>query len=217
MRHILIIEDEPAVQQWFANLVRQAYQGADVRWAKTRQAAEMYVLRQRPDLALMNVAISGDGGNALRWFRQRFPDVPVAVICDEEDVAAMASSLASGAIGSLPRTLRAPAVVAALQLMQAGCAFLPPQLMFHIRVNDADELADNASELTLRQRELLRYILKGHANTRIARELGISVGTVKQHVNAIFKAIGVSSRAELLALAVRGRIRRDGSPITDVV
>src|SRR5437764_108544 len=60
---------------------------------------------------------------------------------------------------------------------------------------------------------LQRFLLKGLTNLAIARELRIAEGTVKQHVHAIYKTIGVSSRAELLALAGRGGIRRDGSPI----
>lgn len=199
-----------------AKLASEAFDSVTVRCAETVQAAQVHGRRARSNLVLLDVATSDqDGADTVIRLRRKFPRVPIAVICDTDDVASMASSLKAGAVGAIPRDLSAPALIAALRLIQAGCTFLPPQLASHIHVNFTDDLANAACALTKRQRELLRFVLKGHKNAKIAKELAISEGTVKQHVNAIFKAIGVSSRSELLALAVRGRVRRDGSSITE--
>jgi DNA-binding NarL/FixJ family response regulator len=60
-----------------------------------------------------------------------------------------------------------------------------------------------ALDLTQRQKEVLRLILKGYNNDRIAAELAIAPNTVKQHAHAIFSALGVSTRAEAVIAAAR--------------
>ena len=217
IHRILIIEDEPSVLEWLGEVVRRAFDRASVGYAHTLEASKKHAERQATDLILLDVAMSDlRAMDAIAWVRRTFPDAAIVVVCGQDDVAEMASALKAGATGCIPTDLKAPVIVAALRLIAAGCTFVPPQLIRHVHVSWADELENNASALTERQRELLRFVLKGHDNAKIAGELGISIGTVKQHLNAIFRTIGVSSRTELLALSVRGGIRRDGSPIAGV-
>lgn len=217
---VLIVDDAPGTQKLFADAVGEAFEDASVHCEETLEEAQRQMVRlRRPDLAVINLGLSGyKGTEAFVAFRRKFVRIAVVISCEQNDFPSMIGSLKAGAAGCIPANFDAPAIVAALRLVQRGCSFVPPQLIPCLHIGAAAEvLAGSASTLTERKRELLRLVLKGHNNAAIAKELEITAGTVKQHLNAIFRTIGVSSRVELFALAVRGGIRKDRSPITEVV
>ena len=108
-------------------------------------------------------------------------------------------------------------MVAVLPVVMAGGTYFPQQVRAHLDAQSSERQAEHDSllvKLTSRQREVLRLLLDGRSNAQIANALNISEGTVKQHAYAIYETLGVSSRVQLLAVAYRGGVREDGSPIT---
>ncbi|MDQ6966584.1 MAG: response regulator transcription factor, partial [Mariprofundaceae bacterium] len=75
-----------------------------------------------------------------------------------------------------------------------GGIYLPPNLLIRPRVAEKNDLSDH-------QKNILRLLAQGHANKSIAFELGISEGTVKQHIHSIYKKLGITSRTQALLKA----------------
>ena len=156
--------------------------------------------------------------DAVKSFKDIFPTARLVVLSASDERKFITSCLRAGADGYLPRSSASRVMVAALRLVAAGATYVPRQAVEAERPSQLYEAHNPiARRLTQRQRDVLRAILDGCNNAEIAAELEITPGTVKQHIHAIFKALGVSTRSRLFALAARGAIRQDGSPITKVI
>ncbi|HVJ11632.1 MAG TPA: response regulator transcription factor, partial [Burkholderiales bacterium] len=150
-----------------------------------------------PDLVLLDLGLPGcEGLEAVSRFRSKFPSVPLVVLSGTCDRASIIGAFDAGAIGYIPKTSKPDVMIAALKLVAAGGTYVPPEAL-----EGAMERPD--LDLTRRQKDVLRLILKGYNNQRIATELAISPATVKQHAHAIFTALGVSTRAEAVIAAAR--------------
>ena len=212
---VLIIEQHPRTRHMLEGVVRAAFDPVRVHCEKTLETAKRAARRiDTLRLVLLDLDMPGcTGADALAEFRDGFPSVPVVVVCGSPDVAIIRASINAGAAGYLPKNRRRAPMVAALQLVMAGCPYVPEELLPWLLGAQGHEGV--VETLTERQRDVLRLVLKGHANLRIARELGIALGTVKHHVSALFEAFAVSTRSELIAIAAQGGVRSDGTPITE--
>ena len=156
-----------------------------------------------PDLLLMDLHMPGcEGLSGVRAVRTRAPHVPLAVVSADDDPAAVRAMLALGVSGFIPKT-EPPAVIAsAVRLILAGGVYVPPRLMTGgappANVNGAP-----ASGLTGRQTDVVRLLARGLSNKAIARELGVSEGTVKVHLLAVFRALDVRNRTSAVLAAQR--------------
>ena len=145
------------------------------------------------DLILMDLKMPGmDGMDGLKTMLDAAPATPVAILSSCEDAPVVQSAIAAGAAGFIPKSTTCEVMRHALLLMLDGGIYLPPNLLMQARV------PDNLSE---HQKHILRLLAQGHANKSIAFELGISEGTVKQHVHAIYKKLGITSRTQALLKA----------------
>lgn len=104
-------------------------------------------------------------------------------------------------------------MIAALRLVAAGGVYVPPQALDFVAqvspfVSSArKQPVSEEPGLTVRQVDVLRLLLQGLANRRIADQLEISENTVKQHARAVFRALGAHTRSEVLLAATRRGIR----------
>jgi len=148
---------------------------------------------------LLDLAMPGCTGlEALIRFRELIPGARLVVVSSSEDPAIIRRAIRLGAAGYIPKTSSPRTLVGALELVEAGGTYVPPEAIADARDSPMDALTE-------RQREVYACLMKGHAPAQIARELGISLATAKHHVRAVYSAFGVSSRAELiLAVARRG-------------
>ena len=212
-RDVFLIADT-RMQQVFAPAVENAFAGARLHCTKTFDGGERKAeLVRAVDLALIEVVRAEKSVEPIPRFGAQFPDVPVIAISTDVDRRSVGAALKAGVVGYIAKATARSVIVAALNFVAAGGIYVPPEVCV-----EGDERSDEretlADQLTERKRDVLRLLLKGRSNSRIAAELSITEGTVKQHIHSIYKTIGVSSRAELMARAAQGRIRRDGSPIT---
>lgn len=134
-------------------------------------------------------------------------DARVAVFSDRDRPAFIREMMDLGIKGFLPKALGLKLVVNALNLMEMGGRYVPDALLAsHVEgFAEAPEafLHNQQDKLTPRQNEVLLELGKGRSNQEIARELGISVATVKLHVNAILQALGVRNRTEAAIIALK--------------
>lgn len=166
----------------------------------------------QPDVILLDVRMPGMGGLAvLERLNASGVDAPVLMLTTSTEDKDLIAAVRGGAKGYLLKDLEPDELISALGKIMAGeCAIAPEMTGVLARVVHGDEpLAESGpgfSELTPREMEILDHLAEGQSNKEIARELGISNGTVKLHVRAILRKLQVRSRVEAAVLAVEKRI-----------
>jgi len=164
-------------------------------------------------LALIDLAMPGVQGNEhLTEMIEQLPHVPLIVLSGSEDPALMKGLLAMGVQGFIPKAYSPDVMLSAVRLVLSGGVYVPP-LLLQEHVDGAgttpaspaasaqSAFSDSLEErlrklLTERQIDVLRLLSQGKPNKVIARDLGISEGTVKIHLAAIFRALNVRNRVE---------------------
>ena len=199
----LVIDDHPLVHEIMPSMLRRALGDVAVASEATLEAGLARAGGSvPPDLVLLDLGLPGCHGlEALERFRRAFPKLPLVVLSGDCDRSSIVGALEAGAVGFIPKTSKPEVMIAALKVVAAGGTYVPPEAL------EGAEGKSRALNLTERQREVLRLILKGYDNERIASELDIAPNTVKQHAHAVFSALGVSSRAEAMIAAARRGLR----------
>jgi len=165
-----------------------------------------------PDLALIDLNMPGGQGHAhLGEVREALPGVPVIVLSGSEDPALMRELLSLGIQGFIPKAYSPDVMLSAVRLVLCGGVYVPPMLLQDAGFSEPATPAEPAVSLeerlrkllTERQIDVLRLLSQGKPNKVIARDLGISEGTVKIHLAAIFRALNVRNRVEAVVASRR--------------
>ena len=198
----LIADDHELFRSGLKQLLIDVLDADDVREAETLDAAiEILTSEGAGDLVLVDLRMPGmSGAEALAALRDGFPDAKVAVVSAVEDRSEIFAALAAGVHGYILKSLPAAGIASAIRAVLSGEIYVPPAL--GRREPGAPLEAPpppGGDKLTARQREVLAELLKGQSSKEIARALDIAEGTVKIHLAAIYRAIGVRTRAEAIA------------------
>lgn len=202
----LVIDDHPLIQEIVPVVLAKALGDVTVATESTLEAGLARAGgADAPDLVLLDLGLPGcEGLEALARFRSKFPDLPVVVLSSTCDRDSILAALEAGAVGYIPKTSKSDVMIAALKVVAAGGTYVPREALEEPMERVAPRRRRAvALDLTQRQRDVMRLILKGYNNERIAVELSIAPNTVKQHAHAIFSALGVSTRAEAVIAAAR--------------
>lgn len=158
------------------------------------------------DLVLLDINLPDmDGHEALKVFSDRFQTLPVIMLTASESRHNMRRCFDAGASGYIPKSSSAELMLGAIQLVLAGGIYVPPSLTISQRLpqiakHRAIEM-DALGKLTDRQGEVLFHLQDGISNKQIAERLSLSEATVKVHISAILKALGLRSRVEAALIA----------------
>jgi NarL family two-component system response regulator LiaR len=159
-----------------------------------------------PDVVLMDIVMPDmDGVTATRAIRQRCPEVQVIALTSFKDKGLVQRALQAGAIGYLLKDVSADTLAQAIREAHAGRATLSPEAARAL-ARAAAQPPTPGHDLTKRERDVLALLVEGLNNTQIAQKLVVSPSTVKSHVSHILAKLGVASRTEAAALAVRHRL-----------
>jgi DNA-binding NarL/FixJ family response regulator len=200
---VLIIDDHLITQQVLSAVISSVFEGATVHVASDLEAGIGFAgsLSPPPGLVLLDLGLPGYRGiQALVRFRAAFPDLRVIVVSAADDIKTVRRALEVGAVGYIPKTTSPNVMVAALNLVVAGAVYMPAEVFIR---PGKESVATGSLGLTERQLNVLRLVVEGYTNRVIAKELSISVGTVKQHLHVIFDRLGASTRAEVIVAAMR--------------
>lgn len=199
----LVIDDHPLYRGALATLARSLFGPDAVQEAAAAEPA--LAVRTPPDLVLLDFRLPAlNGAEAVKAFRQRFPNAPVIVISASEDRREAQAAMRAGARAFVHKTASMEAIADVIQRVLAGATIEP-------RWDAGGMQAPAATELTSRQLEILGMLCEGISNKEVALRLGIAVITVKTHVSAIFRALGVVNRTQA-AMAARGLGLHESSP-----
>jgi DNA-binding NarL/FixJ family response regulator len=201
MTSVVIADDHPMVRDALARVVGQLYTEARVLEAGDFAAVLAHLDGAAPDLVLIDLNMPGmDGLDGVRRLREAFPALVIVVASAQDDPATIRAALALGANGFIPKIDPPDLLLQALRVVRAGGLYIPARSLGDGR-GVAPPLPP-ASGLTPRQLDVLRLLLKGEPNKVIARQLGLTEGTVKIHIAAILRALQARNRTEA---AIRAR------------
>jgi len=161
-----------------------------------------------PDVILLDMRMPHMTGiEVLRALRENDLQMPIVMLTTSTDERDLVESLRSGAQGYMLKDMEPDELVHALREIVSGKTVVAQDLTGVLaKVVQGEVAAANHStpfsELTPREREILCHLAEGRSNKVIARHLGISDGTVKLHVKAILRKLGVHSRVEAAVIAV---------------
>jgi DNA-binding NarL/FixJ family response regulator len=157
------------------------------------------------ELALFDLSMPGmESAASLAAVRECYPNLPIAVVSASESRSDVLDALAAGVNGFVPKRLVDDDLVAALQTIVSGAIFVPPTLAQAVGQRPAaapQPGAPDIARLTPRQRDVLGLLVEGRSNKEIARALDLGHGTVKIHLAALFRHLGVRNRAAAVAAA----------------
>ena len=159
------------------------------------------------DLIILDLHMPGVNDlDLLKTLCNTYPDVPLVVVSADENRRTMQRVVEHGAVGFIPKSAAHNVLASALQLVMSGGVYIPTQL-FDRPATGAPapgmQARDNPRDrFTGRQMDVLELVASGHSNKVIARQLGLSEHTIKIHLSAVFKTLGVSNRTEA-AIACR--------------
>jgi DNA-binding NarL/FixJ family response regulator len=167
---------------------------------------------QEFDLMLVDLGMPGwTGFDALAGIHAQRPRALLVVVSASESRADLLAALEAGAAGFIPKSSNANVLMGALQLILAGGIYVPAQAirgdlstgMDHHAGDTLTNVGAGPGEgLTQRQREVLTRLREGKSNKQIALELGLTEGTVKVHVTAILRLLGVRNRTQAALTAL---------------
>ena len=234
---ILIADDHRLIVEAVADKLAEL--GPDTRCLRALSVTDL-LAQVSDDLALALIDLSMPGAEGLSHVQEvhrRHPELPIIVLSGHEDPITMRQALDSGAMGYIPKAYSPDVMLSAVRLVLAGGVYVPPMMIAGALGGvaptpparpttaglAAEPLALPASDLpfhpsrhalTERQVEVLHLLSEGRPNKMIARGLGISEGTVKIHLAAIFRALGVRNRTEAVVAA---RALRDSAQSPDAI
>jgi len=207
---ILIVDDHALVRRGLYYVVKEGFPDADVAEAESSAAALEILRTTKPfDLALVDVRMPDlDGLELLRLVKAEWPDVPVIMLSTYENAPYVKRALADGASGYLLKDATPEDLSQAINVAMSGSGnVLSPRVIQNLFDDQDSSNASNGrrSEYSLTQREhdILALLSEGRSNREIAGALYLSEKTVKAHLAAIFRKLGVTNRTQAAMMAVQ--------------
>jgi len=185
---ILIADDHPL----FRGALRQAVTlglGPDVRLVEVASIAELETrLSEKADWDLV-------------LLRGQYPQIPVVMVSAQEEAAVVVKSREFGASGFIPKSSTLEVIQDAVRKVLDGEVWWPPQAFEKVDVSaEAKAASEGLASLTPQQFRVLTMVCEGLLNKQIAYELSVSEATIKAHVTAIFRKLGVRTRTQAALL-----------------
>jgi len=216
---VLLIDDHPLILSALQNVIQGMESDvAVVGVGGARAAREALAADASFDLVLLDLRLGdADGFELLIELRNGWPAIPVVVVSASDRSADVIRAIDLGAMGFVPKRASNETLTEALRVVMSGGIYVPPMTMGGVDSPAAGEGREGGGigghawppgmdtlrptalanfKLTPRQTDVLGLLLRGQSNKLIARELDLSVETVKDHVAAVLRALGVNSRTQ---------------------
>ena len=195
---VLIVDDHAIVRRGIQMLLDTDPSIQIVGEAEDCQDAVRKAEMLQPDVILMDLVIPQGGGiEAIEEIKRDSPHLKVIVLTTFGDEPRVKAAMEAGADGYLLKDADGDALLQAVHAAQQGAMPIHPHVAHHLVRNLTKREEMNGREpLTEREKEILRLVSQGMSNKAIARDLSLSVGTVKVHVSHILDKLSVSNRTE---------------------
>jgi DNA-binding NarL/FixJ family response regulator len=219
---VLIADDHAQARAMIAELLEEA--GFDVcAQAATGEGAAQQAVEHRPDVALLDIRMPGDGISAARQIAATLPDTRILMLTVSADSDDVLDALQAGAQGYVLKGATPEEIVDAVRSVHEGAAVIAaavaPTVLGEIRRTRGRHLriaAGTSVPLTEREWNILQLLDQGESTTAIASALYVAPVTVRSHILALNRKLEVRDRAEAVALFRSQRPVQEPEPGADV-
>jgi DNA-binding NarL/FixJ family response regulator len=203
---LLVADDHPLFRAALVQAMHKLLPEAEILDVDTFAGLQLAVdAREDFDLVLLDLHMPGaQGFSTLLYLRNEHPALPIIIVSGDEDPAVMQRALDFGASGYIPKSSSISVMVQAVRQVLDGGVYAPPQVAAAPELAEQDrELALRIASLSPQQFKVFIQIADGRLNKQIAADLNIMEATVKAHVTAILRKLGLVRRTQAALLAQR--------------
>jgi DNA-binding NarL/FixJ family response regulator len=207
---VIVVDDHPLFREALVGSIRAGLPDCTVLAAPTFQKLQaMLAVEDEVDLVLLDLHLPGNHGlSGLAWLRGNYPALPVLLISAHDDSDVIQRAMGDGAAGFLSKSAESESIIDAILRVVAGETLVPEGLTDSASGLDEAELARRIGELTPQQYRILSMLGQGLLNKQIAWELDITEATVKAHMTAIMRKLGVNNRTQAVTVFNRMGVER---------
>lgn len=200
---VLLVDDHAVVRSGLSAFLLAFEDLELVGEASSGEEAVRLCDRLAPDVVLMDLVMPGmDGAEATQVIRTRHPEIEVVALTSFKETELVEGVLEAGAIGYLLKNVAAEELAEAIREAHMGRPTLAPEAA-QVLIQAHRHPPQVGFDLTDRERDVLALMVEGLTNLEIAERLVVSRSTIKFHVSNVLSKLGVSSRTEAVAVAVK--------------
>jgi len=204
MNHFHVADDHPLFRNAILEVIKRHYPDSIVEQSmdldSTISALEK---NDETDLLLLDLHMPGSQDLfGLIMVRQKFSSIPVTIISADEDPDTINRAMGHGACGYIPKSCSPQQIHQAISAMLDGDRWVPNEYKNSLTPvnNEEKDLAAKIATLTPQQYRVLCYLREGWLNKQIGYELGVTEATIKAHISAIFRKLGISNRTQAVIM-----------------
>ncbi len=213
MYHFHIADDHPLFRNALLEVINQHFDNAVISESSDLETT-IKALENDTDIDLLLLDLHMPGSQDLYGLitvREKFPSIPVAVISANENSSIINRAMGHGASGYIPKSSSVDILHQAIKTVTDGERWLPPHITLQVSpiTDEEKSLAAKIATLTPQQYRVLCYLREGWLNKQIGFELGVTEATIKAHITAIFRKLGVSNRTQAVIMLSHLSIEQD--------
>ncbi len=211
--HVLLIDDHALFRAGLEGLLKR--RGVEVTACSNAVEGVEVMMKTQLNLAMVDLRMpETDGIQTIQILREKNAELPVVILTTSDAASDLQNCLRQNINGYLLKDMDPDELVIAIKKVINGELVIAPELAGTLasiiqnkdRQEEQQESESIFAKLSKREMEILSHLTEGQSNKLIARELGISDGTVKLHVKSILKKLGLHSRVEAAVLAATERV-----------
>lgn len=201
---VLIADDHSIVRSGLRAVLESQADVEIVAEAENGADARDLAIRERPDLAILDVKMPKlTGLQATRAIKEQAPDVAILILSMHDDERYLFEALRAGASGYVLKSQADRDIVEAVRAVERGEPFLTPEAQQALIKGVLEGGTEAGSELTPREEEVVKLVAEAHTNREIAELLHLSEKTVENHRANAMRKLGMRDRVELVRYAIR--------------
>ncbi len=213
MYHFHVADDHPLFRDAILKVIKQHYPDAVVVESTDLDSTITDLeLNSETDLLLLDLHMPGSQDLfGLIMVREQFPSIPVAIISADDELDTINRAMGHGACGYIPKSCSPQVIFNAISTMLDGELWVPDTIRGNLTPvgNEEKSLAAKIATLTPQQYRVIYYLREGWLNKQIGYELGITEATIKAHLTAIFRKLGISNRTQAVAMLSKMSLKKD--------
>jgi DNA-binding NarL/FixJ family response regulator len=204
MKRLVLIEDQTAIREMLAEILRQDKNFQLVGESGDGQAAYQLCLEVKPDIAVLDAKLPGlNGVDLLRRLGKKLPHLRVLAFSGYENPVLVREMIEAGAHGFVEKTAGLIEFKKGLEMVAAGGTYFGPAVAALLRdVVAHPGSSDSPDFLTDREREILKLVVESHSSKDVAAKLGISMKTVDNHRSNLMRKLNLHDVASLTRYAM---------------
>jgi len=204
MYHFHVADDHPLFRSALLEIINAHFKEVTITESSDLEST-LHAIEKNPELDLLLLDLHMPGSQDLFGLvavREKFPLVPVVVISARDDLETISRAIGHGASAYIPKSASPKTIFEAIHCVTDGEKWVPEQARNRLRKIDHEEmsLAAKIASLTPQQYKVLCFIREGWLNKQIGYEIGVTEATVKAHITAIFRKLGVSNRTQAVII-----------------